>query len=269
MFMKKFMKANNKRFYYRCTNYVYKISKNEDTSILLYNYMLNNIQQYFKFLKYLLFSHLLLFTYIYNKHNTNKYCNDKHHFINNSYNKLLNRSLAEVNENNSSSIKNKVNQNVTRLRREKPYIDDNNKKCDKNEHDITQKFTCIDNTYKESKIKPTNLEQLIFKKKEEEKHFDTRNDLSFIEKIKFVCDAFDDLFIEKILDFHLQKKTSEFLRITMENLVAQYLAFFPFSLARFRYLVDRINFFNVRHCGKKKKDIFYITEDKKDLYGVK
>lgn len=55
----------------------------------------------------------------------------------------------------------------------------------------------------------------------------------------------------------------------MENLVAQYLAFFPFSLARFRYLVDRINFFNVRHCWKKKKDIFYITEDKKDLYGVK
>ncbi|SOV20171.1 Plasmodium exported protein, unknown function [Plasmodium sp. gorilla clade G2] len=198
-----------------------------------------------------------------NKHSNYSY--DQYIYKNESYNTLQNRSLSEIHVNNDYSNLNHANKNTSNLRPKS--INKNHKK---NKNNIKEDINCNENIIESLITEPKNLEDLIFKKRREEAHLNEGNVLSHFDKIKCFLDIFDDFFIDRMIDYNVQKKDSLSLKLITENIVIHAMAFFPFSLASFQYTSDRINFFGMNHEKKKKKNnILHITEDKKELYGLK
>ncbi|KYO00002.1 putative exported protein [Plasmodium gaboni] len=240
-------------------NNIHHISKKGkmNTSI---NYNIFN-----KIYKYLLLSQLIVFLCINYKNNHKNYFYDQYIYKNESFNTLQNRSLTEIHVNNDYSNLNGSSKNTLNLRPKN--INKNDKQ---NKNNIKEDINSNNNISDDLISKPKNLEDLIFKKRREEAHLNEGKVLSLLDKIKCFFDIFDDFFIDRMIDYDVQKKDSLSLKFITENIVIHAMAFFPFSLATFPYTSDRINFFGMNHEKKKnKKDILYITDNKKELYGVK
>ncbi|SOV83947.1 Plasmodium exported protein, unknown function [Plasmodium sp.] len=240
-------------------NDIHHASKNGKINISI-NYNIFN-----KIYKYLLLPYFIIFLFIDNKNNHKKYFYDKYIYKNETFNTLQNRSLTEIHFNNDCSNSNCASENTSYLRPKNI-----NKNDEENKNNIEEDIISNDNISHDLLLEPKNLEDLIFKKRREEAHLNEGKVLSGFDKIKCFLDIFDDFFIDRMIDYSVQKKDSTSLKLITENIVIQAMAFFPFSLASFSYTSDRINFYGINHEKKKKKrNILHIKDDKKELYGVK
>ncbi|SOV13892.1 Plasmodium exported protein, unknown function [Plasmodium sp. gorilla clade G2] len=264
MIIKNFSCEKNKITNSRIPNDIDHSSKNRKMNISINYYIFNKIYKYFLFIKYLLLSHLIIFLCINNKNNYKNNFYDQYIYKNETFNTLQNRSLTEIHFNNDYSNLNGSSKNTSNLRPKN--INKNDKK---NKNNINEEIIYNDNIRDTSISEPKNLEDLIFKKRTEESHLNEGKDLSPFDKIKCCFDIFDDFFIDRIIDYNVQKKDSTSVKLITENIIIHAIAFFPFSLPFLSHITDRLNFFGINHEKKKKKDILYITDDKKELYGVK
>ncbi|SOV84146.1 Plasmodium exported protein, unknown function [Plasmodium sp.] len=189
---------------------------------------------------------------------------EDHIYKNEPFNTLKNRLLIEIHVNDNYSNLNCSSKNTSNLRPKKI-----NKNDRKNKNNIMEHIISSDNINDDLLSQPKNLEDLIFKKRREEAHLNEGKDLSHLDKIKCFLDIFDDFFIDRMIDYSVQKKNSLSLQFITENILIHFMAFMPFSLALFPHISDRMNFFSINHEEKKKKDILHITDGNKELYGVK
>ncbi|SOV73816.1 Plasmodium exported protein, unknown function [Plasmodium sp. gorilla clade G3] len=265
MLIKNCSSTKNKISNNRNTNDIHDVSKNGKINISINYNIFNKIYKYLSFIKYLLLSYLIIFLCIKNKNKHKKYFYDKCHYKNKTFITLQNRSLTEIHINNDYSNLNRASKNTSNLR---PKIIKKNDKQTKNntKQDVISNENISDVLISE----PKNLEDLIFNKRREEAHLNEGKYLSHIDKIKCYLDIFDDFFIDKMIDYDVQKKESLSLKIFTENIMIHSMVFFPFSLPFFSHICDRLNFFAINEEKKKNKNnILHITDDKKDLYGAK
>ncbi|SCQ12714.1 Plasmodium exported protein, unknown function [Plasmodium sp.] len=249
----------------RNTNDIQHISKNEKMDISINYNIFDKINKYLLFIKYLLLCHFIIFPCIKNKYSHKKYFYGKYIYINERFNTLKYRSLTEIHGNSDYSNIKSASKNTSNL------IPKNIKKSDrKNKNNIKEDI--ISNVIISDDLisQPKNLEDFIFKKRREEAHLNEGNDLSGFDKIKCFVDIFDDFFIDRMIDYSVQKKDSTSLKLITENILIHSIAFFPISLPFISRITDRLNFYGINHAkNKKKKDILHIADDKKGLYGGK
>ncbi|SPJ10092.1 Plasmodium exported protein, unknown function [Plasmodium sp. DRC-Itaito] len=264
MLIKNCSSTKNKITNNRYPNDIHDVPEHEKMNISINYNIFNKIHKYLLFIKYLLLFHLIIFLCINNKNNHKKYSYDKYIYKNETFNPLKNRSLAEFHVNNDYSNLNCASKNTSNLRGKNI-----NKNERKNKKNIKEDMISNDNISYTSISKPKNLEDLIFEKRREQAHLNEGKDLSWLDKIKCFFGIFDDFFIDKMVDYSVQKKDSLSLKFIKENIILHAIAFYPYSFGFLPYIFSRMNFFDINHDKKKKKDILHIKEDKKELYGVK
>ncbi|SOV84261.1 Plasmodium exported protein, unknown function [Plasmodium sp.] len=258
MITKHCSEAKNKITNEKNSNDIHHISKNGKINISIKYNIFNKIY------KYLILSHLIIFICINNMNIHKKYFYNKYHYKNKTFNTLKNRSLTEIHIKNDYS-------NLSCVSKYTSNLCPKNLKNDKqSKSNINEDIISNDNISNVLMPEPKNLEDLIFNKRTEEAHLNEGKHLSRFDKIKCFLDIFDDFFIDKMIDYSVQKKDSTSLKLITDNIVIHAIGFFPFSLPFFSRIFDRLNFYGINHEKKKKKnDILHIADDKKELYGVK
>ncbi|SCQ12665.1 Plasmodium exported protein, unknown function [Plasmodium sp.] len=251
--------TKNKIIHNSNINDIQHVSKNGKINISI-NYNIFN-----KIYKYLILSHLIIFICINNMNIHKKYFYNKYHYKNKTFITLQNRSLTDIHIKNDYSNLNCVSKYTSNL------IPKNHKNDKQRKSNIKEDIISNDNISDVLIPEPKNLEDLIFNKRREEAHLNEGKHLSRFDKIKCFLDIFDDFFIDRMIDYSVQKKDSTSLKLITDNIVIHAIGFFPFSLPFFSRIFDRLNFYGINHEKKKKKkdDILHIADDKKGLYGVK
>ncbi|SOV84270.1 Plasmodium exported protein, unknown function [Plasmodium sp.] len=265
MLLKNCSNTKNKIISNRNIKDIHHITKNGKMNISMNYYIFNKIYKYFLFIKCLVLSQLIIILCINNKNIHKKYFYNKYYYKNKTFITLQNRLLSEIHINNEYSNLNRASKNTSNLRPKN--IKKNDKQCKNNiKEDVISNENISDVLISE----PKNLEDLIFKKRREEAHLNKGKDLSHLDKIRCFLDISDDFFIDRMIDYNVQKKDSLSLKLITENIVIHSMAFFPFSLPFFSRIIDRLNFYGINHENKEKiNNILHIRDDKKELYGVK
>ncbi|SCQ12745.1 Plasmodium exported protein, unknown function [Plasmodium sp.] len=269
----------------RNINDIHDVSKNGKINISINYNIFNKIYKFLLFIKYLLLSYLIIILCIKNKNKHKKYFYVKYHYKNEKSITLQNRSLSEIHINNDYSNTNSGSKYTSNLRSQNINKNDRKNKNNRKEEIITndnirddlisepidledlisepinledlisEQINLVDLISEPINLddlisEPKNLEDLIFEKRREEEHLNEGKDLSFFDKIKCFLDIFDDYFIDRMIDYSVQKKDSTSLKLIAENIVIHAMAFFPFSLPFFSRIYNRLIFYRINHEKK-------------------
>ncbi|ETW51057.1 hypothetical protein PFMALIP_00902 [Plasmodium falciparum MaliPS096_E11] len=146
------------------------------------------------------------------------------------YNSKSQLKDSQINKNTHDNEKNKISSPQTELLRTSKNESNNNNSENTNNYNITKR--------------EETLEDLLKEYDEDMKEINNNNKKkTFFKKAKLVLEAFDNIFIDKLIDANIQKKQSQLEEEVFENAIVLSNSMI-LAIPIFAYLFKRINFFH-------------------------
>ncbi|KOB63524.1 hypothetical protein PFHG_05315 [Plasmodium falciparum HB3] len=146
------------------------------------------------------------------------------------YNSKSQLKDSQINKNTHDNEKNKISSPQTELLRTSKNESNNNNSENTNNYNITKR--------------EETLEDLLKEYDEDMKEINNNNKKkTFFKKAKLVLEAFDNIFIDKLIDANIHNKKSELKEDVIDNSVAL-CGSLILAIPIFSYFCKRINFFH-------------------------
>ncbi|EUR78350.1 hypothetical protein PFBG_00864 [Plasmodium falciparum 7G8] len=179
------------------------------------------------------------------------------------YNSKSQLKVSQINKNTHDNEKNKISSPQTQLLRTSKNESNNNNSENTNNYNITKReetFEDLLNEYDEDMKEINNnnsenannynitkreetLEDLLNEYDEEMKEINNNKKKTFFKKAKLVLQAFDNIFIDKVIDSNIQHKKSELKEDVIDN-AAILCNVAILGIPVVSYFCKRINFFH-------------------------
>ncbi|CDO63203.1 Plasmodium exported protein (hyp6), unknown function [Plasmodium reichenowi] len=145
------------------------------------------------------------------------------------YNSKSQLKVSQINKNTHDNEKNKISSRQTEWLRTSKNESINNDSENTNNYNIIKK--------------EETLEDLLKEYDEEMKEINNNKKKKFFKRSKLVLEAFDNIFIDKVIDANIQNKESQLEEEVFENAIILSNSMI-FAIPIFAYLFKRINFFH-------------------------
>ncbi|SOV76608.1 Plasmodium exported protein (hyp6), unknown function [Plasmodium reichenowi] len=145
------------------------------------------------------------------------------------YNSKSQLKVSQINKNTHDNEKNKISSRQTELLRTSKNEPKNNDSENTNNYNITKK--------------EETLEDLLKEYDKEMKEINNNNKKKFFKRSKLVLEAFDNIFIDKVIDSDIHNKKSELKEDVVDNAVTL-CGSLILAIPVLSYFFKRINFFH-------------------------